>query len=91
MDGLAVVHEAQRRRAGLPAILLTGFSNDAVEVAMGGAVSGTFSLLRKPVTAQQLAERVTVLLEAAARDATRPGRSGAGSHWQPPARSLRGS
>lgn len=31
---------------------------------MGGAVSGSFSLLRKPVTGAQLADRVATLLEA---------------------------
>jgi nitrogen-specific signal transduction histidine kinase/ActR/RegA family two-component response regulator len=65
MDGIAVIREAQRRRPGLPAILLTGFAGNAAELAIGGAVSGTFSLLRKPVTAEQLGERVAVLLEGA--------------------------
>lgn len=65
MDGLAVIREAQRRRPGLPAILLTGFATNAAELAIGGALSGTFSLLRKPVTPETLAERVSVLLDAA--------------------------
>lgn len=63
MDGVAVIREAQSRRPGLPAILLTGFATNAAELAIGGAVSGTFSLLRKPITATQLAERIAVLLE----------------------------
>ncbi len=65
MDGLALIREAQRRRPGLPAILLTGFVTDAAEIAMGGAVSGGFSLLSKPVEAGRLVERVAVLLEGA--------------------------
>jgi nitrogen-specific signal transduction histidine kinase/CheY-like chemotaxis protein len=66
MDGMSLVREAQRRRPRLPAILLTGFASNAAEVAFSGAVSGTFSLLRKPVTDQQLADRVAMLLEGVA-------------------------
>ena len=68
MDGVAVIREAQRRRPGLPAMLLTGFVTTAAELAVGGALRGTFSLLRKPATAQQLAERAAVLLEGATTD-----------------------
>jgi PAS domain S-box-containing protein len=63
MDGIALVREANRRRPKLPAILLTGFATNAAEIAVGGAVSGLFSLLRKPVTEQELVERVAMLLE----------------------------
>jgi CheY-like chemotaxis protein len=66
MDGVTLIREAQRRRPGLPAILLTGFATNAAEIAVGGAVSGAFSLLRKPVQGQHLAERVAALLGAAA-------------------------
>ena len=62
MDGLALIREAQRRRPGLPAVLLTGFATNAAELAVGGAVSGTFSLLRKPVPLAELADRIAVLL-----------------------------
>ncbi|MBY0339251.1 MAG: response regulator [Acetobacteraceae bacterium] len=65
VDGLETIREAQRRRPGLPAILLTGFATNAAELAVGGALSGSFSLLRKPVTAEALAERVDMLLEEA--------------------------
>jgi PAS domain S-box-containing protein len=64
MDGVTLIKEAQRLRQGLPAILLTGFATNAAELAVGGAMSGAFSLLRKPVQAQHLAERVAALLEA---------------------------
>lgn len=64
MDGLALITEAQRRRPGLPAILLTGFATDTAELAMSAAVSGTFSLLRKPIDARMLADHAAVLLEA---------------------------
>ncbi len=65
MDGLTLVAEAQRRRPGLPAIVLTGFATDAAEIAMRGAVSGSFSLLRKPIDGVALAEHVAALLAGA--------------------------
>ncbi|MBL6082556.1 response regulator [Belnapia sp. T18] len=68
VDGLTLIQEAQRRRPGLPAILLTGYATDAAELAMGGALSGTFSLLRKPIDARALSDRVAVLLEARQAD-----------------------
>jgi PAS domain S-box-containing protein len=58
MDGLAFIREAQRRHPKLPAILLTGFATNAAQIAL----SGMFSLLRKPVTTVQLTERVEMLL-----------------------------
>jgi signal transduction histidine kinase/ActR/RegA family two-component response regulator len=64
MDGLALIREARRRRPELPAILLTGFATDMAELAVGGAISGRFTLLRKPVEAGTLAERAAVLAEA---------------------------
>ncbi len=72
IGGVGLIQQVQQRRPGLPAILLTGFAGNAAELAIGGAVSGTFSLLRKPVDGRQLVERVTALLEAAA--ASRPAR-----------------
>ena len=66
MDGMALIEEAQRRRPALPAILLTGFATNAAEIAVGGALSGTFSLLHKPVSGKQLQERLSVLLGQAA-------------------------
>jgi CheY-like chemotaxis protein len=66
MSGLTVIREVQRRRPGVPAVLLTGHAGDAAAIAVGGAVSGSFSLMRKPVTVEALAERVAVLLEGAA-------------------------
>lgn len=64
MDGLTLIREAQGHRPGLPAILLTGFATDAAELAMGGALSGTFSLLRKPIDAKTLSDRAGMLLQA---------------------------
>ena len=64
MDGIALIRAAQTRRARLPAILLTGYAGEAASLAIGGAVNGSFSLLRKPITGAQLADRVATLLEA---------------------------
>ncbi len=61
-DGLALIKEAQRRKSGLPAILTTGFARDETEVAMTGAFSGSFSLLRKPIIPMQLVTRISELL-----------------------------
>ncbi|WP_169747461.1 ATP-binding protein [Belnapia moabensis] len=68
VDGLTLIREAQRRWPGLPAILLTGYVTDAAELAIGGALSGTFSLLRKPIDARALSDWVAALLETERAD-----------------------
>jgi CheY-like chemotaxis protein len=70
MDGLAVIRAAQERRPGLPAVLLTGYAGDGAALAVGGAVSGTFSLLRKPVSGVLLVDRVRALLAEGGRRKT---------------------
>ena len=66
MDGMALIKEVQRRRSGLPAILLTGFVTAGVaETADGGTTGATFSLVRKPVDGKRLAEHVAALLAGA--------------------------
>lgn len=67
MDGLALIRAAQSRRPGLPAILLTGYATDGAR-AVGDASNGTFSLLRKPVSGSQLANRVAAVLGKGERD-----------------------
>jgi PAS domain S-box-containing protein len=64
MDGIALVREAQARRPGLPAILLTGFAGDGTgtELALTGLLGDSFSLLRKPVSGAVLADRMQVML-----------------------------
>jgi CheY-like chemotaxis protein len=64
MDGLTLIRAAQDQRPGLPAVLLTGYAGDGAALAVGGAISGTFSLLRKPVSGTQLADRINALLAA---------------------------
>jgi CheY-like chemotaxis protein len=62
MDGLTLIRTVQERRSNLPAILLTGYVGDGAALAIGGAISGTFSLLRKPVSGTQLVDRIGALL-----------------------------
>jgi PAS domain S-box-containing protein len=62
MDGLTLIRLVQERRPKLPAILLTGFAGDGAALAVGGAISGAFSLLRKPVSGTQLVDRINALL-----------------------------
>jgi CheY-like chemotaxis protein len=63
MDGLTLIRAAQEQQSGLPAILLTGYAGDGAALAVGGVISGKFSLLRKPVSGTQLIDRITALLE----------------------------
>ena len=64
-DGLALIGAGRRHRPGLPAVLLTGNTNGEVEarLALDGVAGGAFTLLRRPVRADQLAERIGLLLE----------------------------
>jgi CheY-like chemotaxis protein len=62
IDGLMMIRAIQERRPNLPAILLTGYAGDGAALAVGGAISGSFSLLRKPVSSTQLIDRVNALL-----------------------------
>jgi CheY-like chemotaxis protein len=64
MDGLTVIRAVQEQRPGLPTILLTGYAGDGATLALEGAVTGAFSLLRKPVTAACLVDRLRSLLAA---------------------------
>ena len=67
VDGLAVIRGMQSRFPGLPAILLTGYAGDETALALSGAMSGAFSLMRKPVTEVQLLDRLRALLAARPR------------------------
>jgi len=71
VDGLAVIKAAQQRQPRLPAILLTGYAGDDAALAVSGAISGTFSLLRKPVEDSQLIDRLRTLLAAGAEEEMR--------------------
>jgi signal transduction histidine kinase/CheY-like chemotaxis protein len=62
MDGLGVIRAAQEDRPGLSAVLLTGYAGDSAALAVGGAITGSFSLLRKPIRIDELADRIQALL-----------------------------
>lgn len=63
MNGVRLIREAQSRHPGLRAILMTGYAGDAASLAVRGALSGAFTLLRKPTSGTELAERAAMLLE----------------------------
>jgi len=62
MDGLALIRTVQARCPGLPAVLLTGYDSEDASLAVQGALSGSFSLLHKPVRAVQFIARIQSLL-----------------------------
>jgi signal transduction histidine kinase len=63
MNGLRLIQEARHLRSRLPAILLTGYAEDAGSLAVGGAGSGSYSLIRKPVSGELLAGRIAAMLK----------------------------
>ncbi len=63
MDGVKLIREAQQQRPRLRAILLTGYAGETTLLAMNGALSGSFTLLRKPISGTELADRAAALLE----------------------------
>ncbi len=65
LDGISVIREAQRQRPGLPAILLTGFATHVAEMAASHSTDARFTVVRKPVTGEQLIDHVAVMLESA--------------------------
>ena len=62
MDGLTLIKLTHREHPRLPAILLTGYAQDTMGLAISGATSATFSLLRKPVLGDELADRIASLI-----------------------------
>jgi PAS domain S-box-containing protein len=62
MDGVTLIRTLQQRRPQLPALLLTGYAREETALAIDGAVSGAFSLLRKPVRGRELVGRIRSLL-----------------------------
>ena len=62
MSGLMLIADAQRLRSRLPAILLTGYAEDAAGLAVGGAITGSYSLVRKPIVAAQLSGRIAAMV-----------------------------
>ncbi len=62
MNGLTLIQEARRRRPELPVLLLTGYADASVRLAVENPETGNMALLRKPVSSIALAERVAALL-----------------------------
>jgi PAS domain S-box-containing protein len=66
MNGVALIRAAQKLRPELPAVLLTGFVGDEAALVMGGAISGSYALARKPISTNDLVDRIEKLLAAPA-------------------------
>lgn len=64
MDGLGLIREVRRRRPGLPAVLFTGYADDAVTRSRGDPAEERFVLLRKPISGAEVAATVAGLLDA---------------------------
>jgi PAS domain S-box-containing protein len=64
MDGLTLIKMAQAKRPNLPAVVLTGYAGDGARLAIGTQVSGSFSVLRKPVSGTRLVDHVSASLAA---------------------------
>ena len=62
MDGVALIGELQRRRPNLPAILLTGFASRAGGLSRELRSNDRFSVMLKPVDPDQLADRISVMI-----------------------------
>jgi FixJ family two-component response regulator len=45
-------------------VLLTGYAGDGAALAVGGAVTGSYSLLSKPIRLHDLVDRIQSLLAA---------------------------
>jgi len=70
MNGLTLIQEARRRRPALPVLLLTGYADASIRLAVEDAGPGSTALLRKPVSGTALAERAAALLAQVAAHAS---------------------
>lgn len=59
-DGIALIRLAREHRAGLPAILLTGYAEDVGSASAGAG--GGFLVLGKPVESDRLIREVSLLV-----------------------------
>ncbi len=75
MDGIACIREVHQRQRELPAILMTGFAINPVEMTIQGALTSNLTLLRKPISASYLIEQIDSLLIDSERnsDISKPG------------------
>ena len=63
MNGAVLIGEARRRRPALPALLLTGYADPGLQSSVGREPGVGTVLLRKPVSADELAGQVAALLD----------------------------
>ncbi|HQT77656.1 MAG TPA: PAS domain S-box protein [Rhodopila sp.] len=64
MDGLGLVREARRRRAGMPAVLVTGHLTEAEDAAVAAAGrGGPFVVLRKPAPGRAIQAGIEAVLQ----------------------------
>jgi signal transduction histidine kinase len=61
MSGLDLIRAVRGLGHAMPAILLTGNAGDGTPLAIEGALTRNFSLLRKPVLGRELADRIASL------------------------------
>jgi CheY-like chemotaxis protein len=61
MNGLDLIRAIRARGLAIPAILLTGNAEDGTPLALEGAITQHFSMLRKPVLGSSLADRLAAL------------------------------
>ncbi len=61
-NGLALIREAQQRQPGLPAILLTGYSEAELGLRTGQLATGHLLLLQKPVRTVEFMKQVAAVL-----------------------------
>jgi signal transduction histidine kinase/ActR/RegA family two-component response regulator len=61
MNGLSLIREVRRRRPDAPALLLTGYAEAGAEASLTRVPDRLTTLLRKPISGEDLAARVTGL------------------------------
>jgi len=64
MDGRRLVEQLVPRRPGLKVVYISGYTGD--EVIRRGMSEGTFPLLQKPFSSEELMQRVRAVLDAPA-------------------------
>jgi signal transduction histidine kinase/CheY-like chemotaxis protein len=64
LDGLSLIRAAQNRQPGLPAILLTGYVDDATALAIKDVSERTVRLLSKPITGAALFDEIAKMLQS---------------------------
>jgi CheY-like chemotaxis protein len=69
MDGLSVLRAVREIYPAMPAILLTGYAGDDAVLALGHSFDEAVALLRKPVSALKLLDRLSAMLAAGRDDA----------------------